>query len=309
VELRHLRYFATVAHEGSFHRASVQLNVAQSALSRQIRDLELELNAKLFIRSVRGVKLSPAGKVLLADVRQLLLQTELTKSRAQRAAAGQFGEVQIGVPAVVAELQFVIAAFAKARRAMPDVDFRLSFINSDHQVEALTTDKLDVGVFYRRDPLPQNLIYRDIRTDAYRLLVSKKHPLTRRAKVRLTDLRDEDMNIASPVLWPTTYNEIMSGCLRGGLKPRITWDVNNEGALINLIAEGLAVGFVNSSLGEVRPLRGCTLLTVEDLDTPLHLAAVWRRDRETPAITHFVDVLSQQANGSAKTIPKKKAKA
>lgn len=293
MELRRLRYFAVAAIEGSFHRASARLHIAQPALSRQIRDLEEELEVVLFVRSAQGVTLSPAGRVLLAEVERLLPQVELAKTRTRRAAMGQFGLLRIGFTPLAAELRFTIAAFAQARRTNPDVDFRLSLVDSDRQVEALVSGEIDVGLLYRRSPHPPGMAFQDLRTDTYSLVVPSGHPFASRRGLRLAELSEEDIIFVSKSLRPVTYNELMTACLRGGLSPRVILEVNSEAALLNMVAEGIAVGFTNSSLEQRRPRDGVVFVTLDDLDIQLQLAAIWERNRETPAILLFVDLLVQ----------------
>ena len=72
MELRHLRYFVAIGEEENYRRAAQRLNVAQTALSTQMKDLEAELGFKLFDRLPRGVKLSVAGKLFLEDARRIL---------------------------------------------------------------------------------------------------------------------------------------------------------------------------------------------------------------------------------------------
>src|ERR1700740_2482009 len=129
MDLRQLRYFATAAAEGSLHRAAARLNIAQPALSRQIRNLEQELETSLFYRSVEGVKLTTAGEGLLTDVKRLLPQIEQAKIRAKRAGTGQLGMLRVGFTMLVAESRFAFKALADARRLMPEVDFQLNLIN------------------------------------------------------------------------------------------------------------------------------------------------------------------------------------
>ena len=298
MDLKRLRYFAIAAAEGSFHRASARLHVAQPALSRQIRELEEELGVVLFVRSAQGVTLSPAGEVLLAEVERLLPQVELARTRTKRAAQGQFGMLRIGFTTLAAELRFAIAAFAEARRTLPDVDFRFSIVDSDRQIEALTGGEIDVGLLYRRAPHPPAAAFRDLRTDTYALAVPSGHRLAGRPSLKLAELRDEDIIFVSKSLRPVTYDELMAACLRGGLAPRIILEVNSEAALINMVAEGIAIGFTNSSLEQRRPSDGVVFVPIDDLEIRLQLAAMWLRHRETPAILMFVDLLVQHWQGA-----------
>src|ERR1700728_1648653 len=87
MELRHLRYFIAVAEEGSLTNAAERrLHTAQPSLSRQIRDLELEVGTPLMNRAARGIELTPAGRVFLDHARLALLQVEAAGDAARRAA-------------------------------------------------------------------------------------------------------------------------------------------------------------------------------------------------------------------------------
>lgn len=291
MDLKKLRYFAVAAAEGSFHRASAKLHVAQPALSRQIRDLEEEIGASLFRRSSRGVTLSPAGEVLLAEVERLLPQIEQAKEMAQRAAAGQFGVLRIGLTTVVAEMRFVISAVADARRLHPELDCRLSVVTSDHQLPALETGDLDIGLLYRRDPLPANMKYRDLRTDKYVLAVPDGHRLTELEEVRLIDLDGEPLIFISRPARPITYDELMTACLKGGLSPRVLLELESVETMMNVVAEGMALAFFNGPMSARRPAEGVSYLSITDLDISLHLAAMWNADRESKAIDDFVDLV------------------
>jgi DNA-binding transcriptional LysR family regulator len=96
MELRHLRYFVAIGEEENYRRAAQRLNVAQTALSTQMKDLEAELGFKLFDRLPRGVKLSVAGKLFLEDARCILQQVSEAAARAARVARGQSGTLRIG---------------------------------------------------------------------------------------------------------------------------------------------------------------------------------------------------------------------
>jgi DNA-binding transcriptional LysR family regulator len=250
--------------------------------------MQEELDVALFFRTARGVTLTPAGTVLLAEVRRLLPQVELAKTRTRQAAQGLFGVVNIGFTTAVAELRFALAAVREARLAQPDVDFRLQLIPSDQQVNALLRGDIDIGLLYRRPPYPPGLVYRDLRLDHYVVMVPDSHRLAKQRTVKLADLQGEDMMFPSPTLRPATYREMMAACQRGGLEPKIVLEA--EG-LITVVAEGIAIALYNSALAENTQMPGVTYLTVEDMGVPLHLAAMWQQERETPALLRFVDLL------------------
>src|SRR5580693_5441633 len=96
MELRHLRYFVAVAHEGHITRAAEKLHMQQPPLSQQIKALEEEIEAALFIRHPRGVSLTDAGRSFLVDAEAILAQAEHAKIRARRTARGEVGRIAVG---------------------------------------------------------------------------------------------------------------------------------------------------------------------------------------------------------------------
>jgi len=299
MDLRHLRTLAAVVETGSFHQAAARLRIAQPALSRQIRDLEDQLGVPLLVRSSRGVTMSPAGESLYRDACLLLRHAEEAEIRARRVASGEYGSLRIAYTSLVAEMRSSVAAFAQMRRERPELHCELTMVNSDHQIEKIVERQIDVGVFYRRPPLPEGLRYRDLRIDRYMLLVPVDHPLAKRKAVRLADLRDVPMLFGSPSTRPLTRKEMWSACVKAGFEPRIAMEADNESIGLNLVAEGIAVAFFNGSLAERRPNAGVAYLEIEDFDVPLHLAAIWRADQETAAIERFVTILAEHLGPSA----------
>ena len=96
MELRHLRYFVAVAEERNFTRAAQRLHIAQPPLSRQIQLLEHHLDTKLFDRTSRTVRLTPAGERFLTEARQILRLAEGASSLAKKVALGKTGSIRIG---------------------------------------------------------------------------------------------------------------------------------------------------------------------------------------------------------------------
>src|SRR5690625_2780232 len=153
MELRHLRYFVTVADELSFSGAARVLRISQPPLSQQIAALEKELGVRLFDRTSRRVELTDTGRALLHEAREVLRRT----ADIQRTAAGAVdGRVErplrLGsIPSGVAQLlPAVIPAF---RRRHPHVSLLVEAHDVADQVHALLRGELDVGVLRTVDPV------------------------------------------------------------------------------------------------------------------------------------------------------------
>lgn len=99
-KLRHLRYFATVADERHFGRASALLHITQSTLSTQVQALEREVGGLLFTRTSRRVELTEAGELLLPEARRALAQADRALQVARRSVRGETGAVRIGFSGV-----------------------------------------------------------------------------------------------------------------------------------------------------------------------------------------------------------------
>ena len=119
MDLKQLEYFVRVAELGSFTRAAIELDVAQPALSRQVRQLEVELRQTLLVRNGRGAVPTEAGKLLLDHGRGILHQVERAREDLGRLRGGLAGRVALGMPNSVARVLTVPLTRA-FREALPD---------------------------------------------------------------------------------------------------------------------------------------------------------------------------------------------
>jgi DNA-binding transcriptional LysR family regulator len=124
MELRHLRYFVTVAEELHFGRAAERLNMSQPPLSRQIQELEEELGFALFVREYHKVALTEAGKAYLTHARQILEQVARAKQEAAGIARGLTGVLRVGHGAHLPD-GFVTRMLAAFQEAAPAVEIDL----------------------------------------------------------------------------------------------------------------------------------------------------------------------------------------
>ena len=288
MELRHLRYFVAIGEEQHYGRAAHRLRVAQPALSRQIQDLEEEVGFKLFERLPRGVKLSVAGKLFLEDARRILQEISEAAVRAGRVASGRSGTLRIGFTENSSWRGVVPDSFRRFREQQPDAELQLQPEASLVQLEAIRSGRLDAGFVNfmpKSDPeLNQLLVARQ----HVELAAPRSHPLTRLKKVRLRDLME------ALFIWfprrsnPAFYDQLMLKCYRGGLKsPRIVQEGVNEPTILSLVSTGMGVGWVLAT-ARWRCPESVVILPVVDLNMPLTLALVWRKDNTSPLLANFI---------------------
>ena len=288
MELRHLRYFVGVGEEQHFGRAAARLHIAQPALSRQIQDLEKEVGFLLFERLPRGVRLSDAGKAFLSDARRILQDVEDAKRRAERIALGQAGTLRIGIATAISWHGLVVNAFREFRRRQPGVELVLHHMVSVHQVEAVLSDRLDLGFAAAVTPWNRELAHQQFALDRMVLAVPKGHPLTKRERVRLRDLR------STPFIWfhrwvnPAFHDQMMEACARGGLSaPRIVQEATDRDTVLGLVQCRIGVAWVTESTRWHCP-RGIVLLPIADMNVRLPFHLIWRKDNVSPALMGFV---------------------
>jgi LysR family nitrogen assimilation transcriptional regulator len=154
MDLKQLEYFVRVAELGSFTRAAMALHVAQPALSRQVRLLEVELRQNLLVRNGRGAVPTEAGKLLLAHGRGILHQVERAREELGRVRGALAGRVAIGLPPTLARVLAVPLTRA-FRVQLPQASLSISEGLSVTMQEWLVNGRLDIAVLYNAQPAPE----------------------------------------------------------------------------------------------------------------------------------------------------------
>jgi DNA-binding transcriptional LysR family regulator len=153
MDLRQLKYFVKIVEQRSMSRASVELNVAQSALSLQISTLETRLRQKLLIRRSTGVSPTEAGQTLYKHAVAILRQVERAAQDVEQSAAEVSGPASLGLPVVVQDL-LAIDLLVAARTRLPRVRLHLAEGMSYLLKEMVLQGRLDMTVTYQFEPSP-----------------------------------------------------------------------------------------------------------------------------------------------------------
>lgn len=254
MDLKQLEYFVRVAELGSFTRASIALDVAQPALSRQVRLLEVELHQSLLVRNGRGATPTEAGKLLLSHGRGILHQVERAREELGRVRGSLAGRVAIGLPPTLARVLTVPLTRA-FRRELPDAQLSISEGLSAVMQEWLLNGRLDIAVLYNAQPAAgiemAHLLDEDL------MLVQARPPGL------LEDPPPPPMALGEvarlPLVIPSRPNAIrmhveaeMAGI---GCRPLIALEIDGVSAILDLVADGAGCALLprNAVTRSVRP--------------------------------------------------------
>ncbi|MGQ3344621.1 LysR family transcriptional regulator [Bosea sp. (in: a-proteobacteria)] len=246
MELRHLRYFTTVAAEGSFSRASEKLNIAQPPLSRQIQQLEEELGVRLLDRG-RPITLTEPGRYLFEQARQILQRVEDTKAMTRRIAKGMVLQFNIGFVAstLYDALPELIRRF---RIAVPGVEVQLLEMTTMEQVAALKDGRIDVGLGRLRFE-DESLVRKVVREERLWLAVPVDHPLARTVeKLRLRDTAGEPLIIYPKSPRPSYADQVLDFYREAGVQPQIGMEARELQTALGLVASGGGICVVPASV-------------------------------------------------------------
>jgi LysR family transcriptional regulator, hca operon transcriptional activator len=202
MELRHLRYFIAVAEEGSLTNAAERrLHTAQPSLSRQIRDLELEVGVKLIERKARGIGLTAAGRVFLDLARLALMQIEVACEAARSTEKPKKPGFVIGF-LLGQEAIWLSESLRILREEAPDVEITLMTKSSPELADGLMQGKIDVALV-RREAHTVGLAYKFLIEEPLIAILPTRHRLARHRTVPPQDLARESFIStarAAPVL-------------------------------------------------------------------------------------------------------------
>jgi DNA-binding transcriptional LysR family regulator len=290
MELRHLRYFIAVAEYENVRAASARLHVSQPAVSRQIHDLEEELQVALFQRTTRGLKLTQAGTAFLHSARDALAVIDDGVRVARMSAAGRRGHLRVGLVDNAAWDGLVPATFGRLQDEAQEVSIQLTPMNTPPQIAAIEAGALDGGFVYLFDPLPDSCeIIPLIKHDVV-LAVPLEWNAVPGTALQARQLIDQPFVLFQRQVYPAYYDRLLSLCSQAGLTLRVVQEVASEAAILSLVSAGIGLAIVNSAnLG--RPPARVRFIKLIDLSVPLPLSFVYARGNGNPALARFIDTL------------------
>ena len=235
MELLDLQYFVSIADTGSFTKSALQTNVAQSALSRRVRDLEAELGTALFYRNGRGVMLTEAGETFRTRARSILAEVEALRQDMRKTSGDLDGTVKLGVPPSVG-LVLLAPLLQQIRADHPKIRMRVLEGFSGHVAEWLTAGRVDLAVLYKMKSSTlldaEHLLFEDM----YLISAASAPRIGSGPTVRLADIAGEEL--ALPGL-PHGLRMLVDGAaLHAQIRLTIAMELETLPTIRDLVAGG-----------------------------------------------------------------------
>jgi DNA-binding transcriptional LysR family regulator len=285
MELYQLSYFIALAEQRNFTRAAEKLNLAQPALSQQIRNLETELGASLFVRGRRETVLTRAGESLLPRARALLSDAD-----AARRAVAQIADLKGGRLTVAAipsmSGHWLPGLIRQFRRSYPEVELVLMEGRSDEVCELVSSAAAEVG-FVQLPVAAARFDATRLFQEAFVLLLPAKHRLATTGTAKTVSLKQ--LSNEPFVLYKGKAREtVLSACRTAGFTPRISCETGEIETVRALVAAELGIA-VLPQLAVKEPMKQ---IVVRKLLRPaLHrdLGVITKRGQEpSPATRAFL---------------------
>lgn len=290
MELRHLRYFLAVAQEGGFRRAAERIGIAQPPLSSQIRDLEAELNVRLFRRVAKGAELTEAGAAFLKEVPAVFEKIDRAVRMAQRGGRGEIGELRVGYTGSTAFNTIVPTALKRFRRSFPEVELTLEEANSSLLIDGLVHQRLDAAFIRPARDAPDGVKLLALPDEAMLAVVPAEHRLADRYAIALSDLAQESFIMFSRVLGSALYDEVVDACRRAGFEPLIKQVAPQITSIANLVAVELGVSLIPARMANA-PIQGVRYLPIEGIAPIARLALATGQSSNCVIRNNFVDLV------------------
>ncbi|MCG7205078.1 LysR substrate-binding domain-containing protein [Streptomyces arenae] len=256
-----LRYFLVAAERGSVTEASLELHIAQSAVSTAIYNLEQELQVQLFIRRRgRGLTLTPAGERVQQQAYELLARAREVEREARGEGEGFSGPVAVGCFVTLAPY-YLPPLLSECTRRYPDIEIEVLEEETDQLVQALGAGRIDFALTYDLGLAPRTELHSETiaRAPAY-VIVPADHPLAGRETVELSELSAEPLVLLD---LPHSRDYFSSLVAATGTAPDVRYRTNSYETVRSLVARGVGYSVLNQRPATAQTYGGGEIATLE----------------------------------------------
>jgi DNA-binding transcriptional LysR family regulator len=289
--LSQFRVFLVALEEGSLNRAASRLRMSQSALSRQMQALEHEIGGPLLERTTSGVRPTDVGHALAAAIPAVLANYDAAIAEARRLARGQRDLIRVGYLGSAAQL-FLDPALASLRHSHPDVKVKLLDLSPGEQVAGLRKGELDLAITGQEGGFAASEFYtRKLATLPVVAAMTADHPLAKRKKIWLKDLKNESFLSAPEEDVPGHDRWVVQLCRRAGFRPHFVPGADSLSEGFSMINSDGSVALLPGYMKK-NPASGVVCVELFDEKATWDFLVVWQRGKASVALRALLDALA-----------------
>lgn len=285
LELRHLRYFVAVAEDLHFRKAAERLFISQPGLSRQIKQMEIDLGIKLFERHNRKVELTKAGNYLKTEITQYLKGLDAIFNQAKLLNEGIDGDLKFGY--VGSAMQKIIPELLlKFRSINPKAQFSLKEQDNQKQIDNLLTQDIDIG-FVRLERVPRNLEIKPILKENFCLVLPENHPINNTNFKSLKQFKNDAFILFDSKYSTSYYEKVMQIFDDNGFAPIISHNTIHASSIYKLVENNFGISIVPKSL-QTKNMNGVKFIELKNTSQKTVLSVVWNKKNRNPILKKFL---------------------
>ncbi len=291
IELRHIRYFLALAEELHFRKASERLYISQPGLSRQIKQMEEQLDVSLFKRHNRKVELTIPGAYLKKELGGYISELDTILKHAKLLDQGIEGNLKLGYVGS-AMLNLIPTLLLQFKKEYPKIIFDLKEMDNQRQVQNLLSKEIDIA-FLRLENLPADIKSFPIIKECFCLVLPKKHKINASNFKSLKQLKDESFILFDPSYSPSYYEKVMQIFIDHGFTPKISHNTINAISIYRLVENNLGFSIVPKSL-QIHKAMGVKYIELDKIKQRTVLSVAWNKENRNPILSSMLSLIKAQ---------------
>lgn len=281
MELRQLQYFVKVARKQHVTQAAEELHVAQSAVSRQIHQLEEELGVQLFVQKGRNLQLTSVGKLFLSRVEGIITDLERAVNEIHEYLDPECGEIRVGFPHSLG-IYLLPTVVAHFRKDYPNVKFRLRQGTFNSLIRDVVKGEIDLAFISPFPDKHEHVTGELLLNEELFAIIPKGHVLAEYQSIRLEQLKDEYF-----VMFSEEYSLrsiVIDACAKAGFKPQVGFEGEETDTIRGLVAAGMGVSLLPemalTEISELQPVK----IRVTEPQVTRSIGLVHRKGEKLPLV-------------------------
>lgn len=297
ISLRQLKYFVEIVAAGSYTRASERLYIAQSALSRQIKELESDMDVVLLRRDAKQIELTQAGLAFHDKARKILDDVEYAISQARYIGKGERGEIRLLHSSSVPLSPPLGPGLNDVLQTFPGITLDISQASSELQALEIEEGRADLGLarlpILRKHP---HLLTLPLYEEKLVVAVALEHRLAQRQRIDIAELQEE-LFVSMPHRDRGGLSYLVAErCIAHGFFPKIARATSRKASLLSLVNANFGIAIVPDSMRAIA-VSGVAFIDLQEADFRSEVVLMYRRDAPT-MVSEFVDAFVKKLAAS-----------